>query len=275
MPRTQRLIVASLVLVVGLGMGFLLSGVLASSKSPLVDYSSEAVMVPLSGPEKEFKQALDTLMHVSEKDAIGGYTPDMLLEALPALRPEDFSGTAAVLGRYEYTNGQLTYTNTEIVDGAADNLSDEGIRTLRNNVYRRLGLAQDKAASSVLELLKSKASATSTSTVPVLPATAAGTVCPQDAKICPDGSSVGRTGLACDFAACPTHETSTKHVSCTTEQREVMCSQIYKPVCASYQVQCIKAPCNPVSKTYGNSCSACSDKNVISYSDGECVGTAP
>jgi peptidoglycan hydrolase-like protein with peptidoglycan-binding domain len=29
-------------------------------------------------------------------------------------------------------------------------------------------------------------------------------VCPQDAKLCPDGTSVGRTGPNCEFAACPT-----------------------------------------------------------------------
>ncbi len=28
--------------------------------------------------------------------------------------------------------------------------------------------------------------------------------CTQEAKICPDGSSVGRTGLSCEFAECPT-----------------------------------------------------------------------
>jgi len=29
-------------------------------------------------------------------------------------------------------------------------------------------------------------------------------ICTQEAKICPDGSSVGRTGPNCAFAACPT-----------------------------------------------------------------------
>lgn len=29
------------------------------------------------------------------------------------------------------------------------------------------------------------------------------TECPTDAKVCPDGSSVGRTGSKCEFAACP------------------------------------------------------------------------
>jgi|JI10StandDraft_1071094.scaffolds.fasta_scaffold671774_2 hypothetical protein len=30
-----------------------------------------------------------------------------------------------------------------------------------------------------------------------------GTMCTQDAKVCPDGSAVGRTGPNCEFAACP------------------------------------------------------------------------
>ncbi len=30
-----------------------------------------------------------------------------------------------------------------------------------------------------------------------------GQTCPQETKICPDGSSVGRTGPNCEFAACP------------------------------------------------------------------------
>ena len=34
--------------------------------------------------------------------------------------------------------------------------------------------------------------------------------CTMEAKICPDGSSVGRTGPNCEFTACPT--TSTTHV---------------------------------------------------------------
>jgi hypothetical protein len=29
------------------------------------------------------------------------------------------------------------------------------------------------------------------------------TVCPMDAKMCPDGSSVGRQGPRCEFAPCP------------------------------------------------------------------------
>lgn len=29
------------------------------------------------------------------------------------------------------------------------------------------------------------------------------TACTEEAKVCPDGSSVGRTGPHCEFAACP------------------------------------------------------------------------
>jgi hypothetical protein len=35
-----------------------------------------------------------------------------------------------------------------------------------------------------------------------------GVVCTAEAKICPDGSSVGRIGPNCEFAACPTDETT-------------------------------------------------------------------
>jgi len=38
--------------------------------------------------------------------------------------------------------------------------------------------------------------------------TAAITACTQDAKVCPDGSTVGRTGANCEFAACPAVSTT-------------------------------------------------------------------
>ncbi|HTY39845.1 MAG TPA: MliC family protein [Candidatus Paceibacterota bacterium] len=37
--------------------------------------------------------------------------------------------------------------------------------------------------------------------------------CPADAKICPDGSSIGRTGPNCEFAACPGEATGTQPIS--------------------------------------------------------------
>lgn len=35
-----------------------------------------------------------------------------------------------------------------------------------------------------------------------------------------------------------------------------LCPQIYAPVCAQRQVQCVRAPCPPVTQTFGNSCEA-------------------
>jgi hypothetical protein len=269
MPRTQRLIIASLVLVMGSGLGFLLFGILNYQQSHAVDYSTSIAAVPLTAVEQEFKIALDSTMQTEAAEEMGGYTPHMLMATLPRLLPEDFSGVLAVIGSYEYTDGQLIYTNNEVLDGAADNLSDEGFRTLRNNVYRRLNLPPEKSGAEVVQLLKM--SDTASSTMPFIPpANTAGTVCPQDAKLCPDGSSVGREGLNCDFAACGTATTASKEVTCSAAQRNMMCTEQYQPVCASYQVQCITTPCNPVPKNYGNSCSACADQNVVSYSEGEC-----
>lgn len=42
-----------------------------------------------------------------------------------------------------------------------------------------------------------------------------GTVCTMDAKQCPDGSYVGRTGPKCEFAACPTPTATTSPVTLT------------------------------------------------------------
>lgn len=269
MPRTQRLIVTSAALALGLGLGFLLSGVIKVDRGqPLMD-TSGSLGVPLSIHEREFKVALDTVMRVEKGETEGGYTPELLMAAFPGLIAEDFAGVAAVVGHYQYTEGKLNYSNTEVVDGAAGDISDEGLRTLRNNVYRRLNLDEARDAVSAIQLLKAKSVvSTPPSTIP--PSNDAGTVCTKDAKMCSDGSSVGRVAPNCEFAACP--GAPTESVACSSDQRLVdMCTEQYQPVCAAYQVQCITTPCNPVPKTYSNNCFACMDKNVISYTAGECT----
>lgn len=98
-------------------------------------------------------------------------------------------------------------------------------------------------------------------------------VCTMDAKQCPDGSYVGRVGPDCSFAPCPTAQTQA--IVCADSSRNVdACIEIYQPVCASVEVQCITAPCDPVPQTYSNSCFACSDDNVVSYTMGACGGDA-
>jgi hypothetical protein len=42
------------------------------------------------------------------------------------------------------------------------------------------------------------------------------TACTQEAKICPNGSSVGRTGPNCEFAACPTASATPIEILMTT-----------------------------------------------------------
>lgn len=50
----------------------------------------------------------------------------------------------------------------------------------------------------------------------------------------------------------------------------VACTMEYAPVCATVQVQCIKAPCNPVEQTFSNSCMARAAGATI-VTNGECV----
>ena len=49
-----------------------------------------------------------------------------------------------------------------------------------------------------------------------------------------------------------------------------ICTMEYMPVCASVQVQCIKAPCNPVQQTFGNACGMKANKNATFLYAGEC-----
>lgn len=60
-------------------------------------------------------------------------------------------------------------------------------------------------------------------------------------------------------------------IFCTEGQRNAdFCTADYKPVCAEVQIQCIKAPCDPIQETFSNSCNACKNRLVKSYLLGEC-----
>ncbi|MBT3643042.1 hypothetical protein HN604_01040 [archaeon] len=96
------------------------------------------------------------------------------------------------------------------------------------------------------------------------------TACTSDAKICPDGSAVGRTGPDCEFAECP----KTNETYCEPEQRNIdACIEIYQPVCGwnnPENIQCITYPC---ASTYSNYCFACQNPDVEYYTLGECPST--
>lgn len=53
------------------------------------------------------------------------------------------------------------------------------------------------------------------------------------------------------------------------EVDQVVCTADYAPVCARVDVQCIKAPCDPVKKTFSNRCNAGIAK-AIDIIDGAC-----
>ena len=62
-----------------------------------------------------------------------------------------------------------------------------------------------------------------------------------------------------------------KEIKCLDDQRKAdVCVQIYAPVCATVHIQCIKAPCYPIEQTFGNSCEACRNSLVDTYTEGEC-----
>lgn len=99
--------------------------------------------------------------------------------------------------------------------------------------------------------------------------------CDADAMICPDGSAVGRTGPNCEFEKCPSvfleEPIGKSPVVCTEVMKQAeFCTMEYAPVCGLVDVQCVTTPCDPVSQTFGNGCSACAQGNVISYELGEC-----
>jgi hypothetical protein len=61
---------------------------------------------------------------------------------------------------------------------------------------------------------------------------------------------------------------SVRPIKCV--ERADVCPDIYQPVCANVNVQCITTPCNPVQETFSNSCQACQNSLVDFYRMGEC-----
>ena len=167
MPRTRQLIMASLVLVIGIGFGVVLSGVLSLKKEAQIDYGSVDDLVSHDADVLAFKAAIETVVTTKEGKGDGGLTPDQIMTALPGVLPEDFSGVSAVLGQYDFKDGQLVYSNEEVLDGTAGDVVAKGYEVLRANVYRRLNLASSTDAAKAISLLQ-QTTATSTKPAPSL-----------------------------------------------------------------------------------------------------------
>lgn len=69
--------------------------------------------------------------------------------------------------------------------------------------------------------------------------------CTMDAKVCPDGSTVGRVGPRCEFSPCPETGLPT-YGKCDPSQKAAdYCIEMFEPVCGND------------GKEYPNSCFAC------------------
>ncbi|MFA5929995.1 MAG: Kazal-type serine protease inhibitor family protein [Candidatus Micrarchaeia archaeon] len=81
--------------------------------------------------------------------------------------------------------------------------------------------------------------------------------CTADAKICPDGSAVGRAGPNCEFAACPSGGNNTPPPGNSTTPIVCSCPNDQAPVCGAD------------GKTYSNNCYAACLNVQVSHS-GRC-----
>ena len=221
----------------------------------------------------EFKRQLEEAVRIEIGQPIEGYEPFMFIEVFPGLEPQDFNGVEALIGGYEYTDGTLMHEigNVQVIHSAAPAVSEEGIATLLKNVLERLHIEQGEG-TLIEVMVKLRRSEVVPSKKPVDVVIDEPVACTMEAKICPDGTGVGRSGPNCEFAECPTESNKNDEVVlCTNEMKNIdACIEIYQPVCGLVQVQCITSPCPPLPETFGNSCNACSAGNVISYTEGVC-----
>lgn len=273
MPHTQKLIIISLALIAGIGLGFLLSEIIINTPTP----HQESPVQPATIVEDDFKAALLPLLEDRFGSTSDGYNSHELLYVYKGMLSEDFDGVETVNGYYQVKEGHLWHISSS-TDASTERITDAGYATLYKNIRARIPESGEATAVAIATFLQERPEDIPADSLP--PADGDMPVqshqdpimCPMDAKMCSDGSFVGRTGPDCAFAACPDEKPAADEIVCAPEDRQAeACIEIYAPVCASYQVQCVTTPCNPVPKSYSNSCFACADQNVISYSEGVCA----
>lgn len=67
-----------------------------------------------------------------------------------------------------------------------------------------------------------------------------------------------------------TNKTGTTIPTENNIQENTICTMEYAPVCAKVQIQCIKAPCEPIEQTFGNKCQMEANKLAVFLHEWEC-----
>jgi hypothetical protein len=271
MLKTKQLILACIVLALGLAVGFVLTQIFKTQNYPVAGPWDPGDRKTLSAQMvSELKRTVSEIITEKTGEPVVGVEPELLLTHFSNLAIVDFDGVEANVGQYLVADNQIQYNNTEVSDAAADDISDAGFKTLFTNYYTRNSLSIKTPLADVVASLQIVATSTQNNGDENTDDFVA---CTMDAMQCPDGSYVGRTGPDCTFSCPTTDEPAPQEVVCTQEQKDSdVCIEIYAPVCAQVQVECVTTPCNPVPQTFPNGCFACSEDRVISYVDGSCDG---
>lgn len=262
----------------------------------------------LINKQNEFKLSLESAVSDAGIRPIEGYTPIIFMDVLPGLIEQDFDQVEASIGNYEYEGSKLRHDlgGVEMIHSAADAITAKGMNQLLHNVSKRLNTnsveeivgrlqkeskvddfipippvsgnpvpkEEDDLVMCTMDAMQCPDGSFVGRTGPncefVCPTIIDEPVaCTEDARVCADGSVVVRSGQNCEFAACPSELPEV--VTCTPESKQLAaCTKIYDPVCAPVEVRCVTTPCEPIPQTFGNSCTACMNENVSSYTEGEC-----
>lgn len=152
----------------------------------------------LESTRAAFRTALQEAVDQNLGKPIEGYEPSMFLSAFRGLSESDFEGVEASIGHYTMEEGRLIHKmdNARLIHSAAKSVTNQGMDTLLENISQRLSI--DLSNGGTLTQIMNALS--QTESVPEAPAA---TACTLEAKLCPDGSAVGRQGPSCEFAPCP------------------------------------------------------------------------
>jgi len=154
----------------------------------------------------QFNVKLEEAIRIEIGHSIEDYNPPMLLQIFPGLRKTDFNGVGSTMGQYVFDGDQLYHVNDELepVPGAVPRIAEAGFETLLHNVTERFLLQYPNGdIETMMVWLKDE----EFGVLPQPPRpTEEPVACTMDAKVCPDGSYVGRVAPDCNFAECPVAE---------------------------------------------------------------------